>query len=123
MIRLVFWILGKNTTDVKYPSHASYKRVYRHQHDLLVLISYLAHSVKVRPASFLHCKVPIFSFSYSVPWKKVIPSNTHSRGKRGVKLYLLENENLLTVYRVLPPGLFASSLPCVYLFNLFPHLF
>ena len=45
---------------------ASYKKVYGHQHDLLVLIIHLAHSVKVRPARFLHCKVPIFSFSYSV---------------------------------------------------------
>ena len=77
-IRLKLWVLRKNTTQVNCPSHYIIQWGTCNEHNLSVVI-FLDLLIKVVFARFLHCKVTILPFSYSVLWKGVTKTSAYVR--------------------------------------------
>lgn len=101
---------------------ALYKRVYGHQHDLLSVTFTLLTQWRwgLPGVSIVNL---LFFPSRTVFWKHVTTSNTHLRGRKRIKLCLLEKG-------LSPWSIWISSckqivhfFPFIYLFNRFPHLF
>lgn len=100
MFRLGLQMFGKETREVKCPSHhitSHYIRDTCKPHDIIVDVNFY-HLVKILLARILHCKVNCLPFPCSILRKWVTKSSSLSRekslwGKGGrIKLHLLQRE-------------------------------
>ena len=107
MIRLGWWIGGKDSTEVKCPSHW----IVSGTPDIHMIYGYdvdFDHLVKMLSTMFLHCQVTIFPFPYSTLWKWVTKPSPHCSGeeKRLSTLswrekwsaYILQNSSVRRTY-------------------------
>lgn len=77
--RLVLWILGKKTVDMKCPSHPNISGSTWHKRDVLMMLTNIDLLVKVVLICFSSIKLLFFHFVSSIHWKQVTKSSPHSR--------------------------------------------